>query len=148
MTKKETIARNSLIGRLLAFFLTFFLVVALIINLSGFRGPIQFDNTYYSFMQRASIEASSWGISIPRIPTIEYGDNVNSGFDIIGVLVRIGNFFINFMNIIISALNLVISLFTTFSAIIKLLFDFGEQDFSTSGDLSYWVENASVLITI
>lgn len=140
--------RNGLIARLSIALLFPFLIIALIVYLTGFHGPIQLDMSYYNFMQRASVEASSWGISIPRIPQIEYGGNVDGNFDIIGVLVNIGNFFINFVNIISMAINLVLSIFTTISAIIKLLMEFGDSNFSDTGDLSYWVQHSAILLSI
>lgn len=140
--------RNGLIARLSIALLFPFLIIALIVYLTGFHGPIQLDTSYYNFMQRASIEANSWGISIPRIPQIEYGGNVDGGFDIIGILVNIGNFFINFVNILSMVINIVLSIFTTISAIIKLLIDFGYTNFSSSGDLSYWVQHSAILLSI
>lgn len=122
------------------------LLISMIISLTGFKGPIQLDDTFYKFMQQASIEANSWNIEIPNIPNIEYGSNVSNGFDILGVLVNIGNFFINFINVIIMAINFIISLFTTIIAIIKLLWSFKDIDYSTSGDLSYWVEPFNALL--
>lgn len=146
MISKEKRKNNGIITTITISVLFPLLIIALIIYLSGFKGPVQFDQTYYNFMQQAAIEASSWGIKIPNIPLIPYGSNVDNGFDIIGVLVNFVNFFVNLFNVIIMIINLVISLFTTIAAIVKLIMSFGDYNFSTSGSLSYWVQNSVPII--
>lgn len=121
------------------------LIIALIIYLSGFRGPIQFDATYYNFMQNVAIRASSWNIKIPNIPQIP---KAGSGGGFFTAIINFVNFLIKMINVLIMVVNMVISMFVTIGAIVSLLFDFEKlaQNSSSSGGLSYWVNGCLALV--
>lgn len=147
VTKKE----KDLLTKIVASILFPMLLCSLIISLTGFRGPIQFDNTFYNFMQQAAIEASGWNIAIPEIPPVPYTDNVagNLFFEIVDVLVDILNFLITIINAIVTIINFVLSLLVTIVAIIKLLLTLQDYDFGEStGTLSWWFSAYNTVLTI
>ena len=136
-----------LMTRLTMFIIFPMLIIALIIYLAGFRGPIQFDDTYYSFMQQVAIRSNSWNIKIPNLPEIPKAEGSNGFFD---AVIDFINFLIKMVNVVIMVLNLIISMFVTVGAIVSLLFEYFQnltQHRGGSSGLSYWVNN-SLLATL
>ena len=118
--------------RIVLSFMFVFLIIALVISLSGIKGPIQLDNTYYNFMQKVANEYNSWHIAIPNIPTIPTS---NAGFK---VIIDILNFFVTILNVVVLLLNKIIELILFIVALFKLLFEFKSINTTSSGAISYW----------
>lgn len=119
-------------------FMFVFLIIAMLISLTGFRGPIQFDYTYYNFIQNVNIKLNSFKIEIPNIPTIPTGELTSGFLQVISVIVQFFNFIIRIINILILVLNKVIQLIQFFVILIQELITFSESDFASSGSIEYW----------
>lgn len=130
--------KNGILTQIVIGFLFIFLIIALMLYLSGFKGPIQFDSTYYDFMKRVALEYQSWNISIPNIPTIPTGDIDNN---VVTFLANFVNFLVTVLNVLILILNKIIELVLFVVALIKQLVSF-KDDLSSqsnySGDIEYW----------
>lgn len=111
-----------LLTRLSMFFIIPFLIIALVLYTTGFRGPIQMDATYYNFLQRVSIRANDLQFKIPDIPEIPISQEVKS-YGILYVLATFTNFIIKVLNVIIMLLNVVINIFTFIGALISIVYE-------------------------
>lgn len=135
---------DKLFYRIITFFFLPMCLIALVLSLYGFHGPIQFDNTYYNFMQRVAIQARDWKIEIPNIPMIPYFKEDWGIWVVLNLLIRFFNGFSSIVNVIILILNKIIEVFTILASIIKLLFEYWTNNIpSSSGALSWWSSNPS-----
>lgn len=95
-------------SKLIEFVLFPCLIIALFLSLAGVQ-QVEFGNTYYNFLGNVSRSFNSWSFSIPKIPMIP--QLIDNGFDsgglILGVLIKIGNFFVNIFNGLISVINVI-----------------------------------------
>lgn len=129
---------DSVITRIVMFLVFPLAFIAMLISLTGFKGPIQFDESYYNFLQKVSLDMNSWKINIPDIPPIPLAEGVGAGWDILRVLTNIVNFIVILLNIIIGILNTIIELVQFIIALIRNVVGFSESGFSDSGSLSFW----------
>jgi len=85
-------------------------IIAFFLALVGVQ-HINFDDSYYSFIRNVSLSFDRWKIEIPDIPKINdiQASSYNSNGGILEVLIRIGNFFVKFINIISTILNVIIN---------------------------------------
>lgn len=115
--------KNGLMMKIITSCMFVFLILALILSFAGIQ-KVEFNQSYYNFMQAVAIRSNSWHIAIPDIPKIPLGDTTWDGFwAVLNLLINFINFFVTIINGFVKIINIIISLFTTIGAIITLLQD-------------------------
>lgn len=117
------IVSYSLLGCL---FIAFFLAILGVQRIST-------GDEYYYFLKTISSRYESWRIEIPNIPKIDNiaGGTYDSSGLILSVVIKIANFFVNFVNVISTILNVFIMVINIVIQLIQFIctFLFSMKDF-------------------